>query len=181
MNINTCKILVRKPQRKLRTVWKGREKCFIYPVVDGYHDEWTFMENCLNANGRWNRGAGRKASSRDVLHWKFDTAWPEIWTRSYFVTVLQMIVSDMAQPSCKHVHLYIYTYVYIYWSYVAQFFLEWETFQTKFVEKIKTHILCSLTFFIFVFLKPCCVRDNLERKIIEADNNMAHAYGKLDT
>ena len=35
-------------------------------------------------------------------------------------------------------------------SYLAQFFLEWEMFQTKFVEKIKTHILCSMTFFIIV-------------------------------
>jgi hypothetical protein len=31
------------------------------------------------------------------------------------------------------------------WSYLAQFFLEWEMFQTKVVEKIKTHILCSST------------------------------------
>jgi hypothetical protein len=34
-----------------------------------------------------------------------------------------------------------------FWSYLAQFFLEWEIFQTKFVEKIKTHILCSVNFF----------------------------------
>jgi hypothetical protein len=31
--------------------------------------------------------------------------------------------------------------------YVAELFLEWEMFQTKVVEKIKTHILCSITFF----------------------------------
>ena len=34
-----------------------------------------------------------------------------------------------------------------FWSYLAHFFLEWEMFQTKAVEKIKTHILCSVTFF----------------------------------
>jgi len=28
----------------------------------------------------------------------------------------------------------------------AKFFLEWEMFQTNVVEKIKTHILCSITF-----------------------------------
>jgi hypothetical protein len=38
-----------------------------------------------------------------------------------------------------------------YWSYLAHFFLEWETFQTKVVEKIKTHILCSVPFFNHVF------------------------------
>ena len=34
-----------------------------------------------------------------------------------------------------------------FWSYLAQFCLEWEMFQTKVVQKIKTHILCSVTFF----------------------------------
>jgi hypothetical protein len=34
-----------------------------------------------------------------------------------------------------------------FWSHLAHFFLEWEMFQTKIVEKIKTHILCSVTFF----------------------------------
>jgi hypothetical protein len=33
------------------------------------------------------------------------------------------------------------------WEYLAEFFLEWEIFQTKVVEKIQTHILRSVTFF----------------------------------
>jgi len=37
--------------------------------------------------------------------------------------------------------------LYIFLSLLAQFFLEREMFQTKFVMKIKTHILCSITFF----------------------------------
>jgi hypothetical protein len=32
-------------------------------------------------------------------------------------------------------------------SYLAQFFLVWKMFQTDVVEKIKTHFLCSITFF----------------------------------
>jgi len=32
-------------------------------------------------------------------------------------------------------------------TWLTEFFLEWEMFQKKFVEKIKTHILCSVTFF----------------------------------
>jgi hypothetical protein len=44
-------------------------------------------------------------------------------------------------------------------SYLAKFFLEWEMLQTKFVEKIKTHILCSGT----VFLKSRRLRDNVEQ------------------
>jgi hypothetical protein len=37
-------------------------------------------------------------------------------------------------------------YVHL-WKYIADFLLEWEMFQIKVVEKIKTHILCSVTFF----------------------------------
>jgi hypothetical protein len=33
-----------------------------------------------------------------------------------------------------------------FWSYLAQFFLEWKLFQTKLVEKIKTHFVFSKLF-----------------------------------
>ena len=36
-----------------------------------------------------------------------------------------------------------------FWSYLAQFFWEWEMFHTNVAEKIKTHILCSVTLFFF--------------------------------
>jgi len=39
--------------------------------------------------------------------------------------------------------LYIKTYVYLY---LAQFFLDWEIFQTKIVQKIESHIMYSVTF-----------------------------------
>jgi hypothetical protein len=38
------------------------------------------------------------------------------------------------------------TYVYL-WYYLAESFLEWDMFQTKVVEKIKTHILWQTFFF----------------------------------
>jgi hypothetical protein len=38
---------------------------------------------------------------------------------------------------------------YNFWSCLSHFFLEWEIFQTKVVEIIKTHLLCSVTFFFF--------------------------------
>ena len=37
-----------------------------------------------------------------------------------------------------------------FWSHLAHFFLEWEMFQTKVVEKIKTHILCAVTFVFYI-------------------------------
>jgi hypothetical protein len=42
--------------------------------------------------------------------------------------------------------LYMQTGIQL-WSHLAQFFLEWEMFQTKVAEKIKTHIWCSVFFF----------------------------------
>jgi len=44
-----------------------------------------------------------------------------------------------------------------FWSYLAQF-LEWEIFQKKDVEKIKTHVLCSLLF----SRKFCRLWDNVD-------------------
>jgi len=49
-----------------------------------------------------------------------------------------------------------------FWSYLAHFFLEWEMFQTEVVEKIKTHILCSVTF-IFLFEKSSRLWGNVEK------------------
>jgi hypothetical protein len=37
--------------------------------------------------------------------------------------------------------------VYAHLWYIVEFFLEWEMFQTKVVEKLKTHILCAVIFF----------------------------------
>jgi hypothetical protein len=64
-------------------------------------------------------------------------------------------------------------------SYLAHFFLEWEMFQGKVVEKLKTHILCSVTF----FRKSCHLWDNVEkcgRAGQDIDDNMAHAHCMLD-
>jgi hypothetical protein len=41
---------------------------------------------------------------------------------------------------------------YIFLSHLIQFFLEWDRFRTNFVEKTKTHILCSTTFFLIIVL-----------------------------
>ena len=48
-------------------------------------------------------------------------------------------------------------------SYLAHFTYEWEMFQTKVVQKIKTHILCSVTF----FLKSCRLWDNVGKNIVQ--------------
>ena len=69
--------------------------------------------------------------------------------------------------------------VYV-WLYLAQFFLEWDVFRIKVVEKIKTHILCLVTF----FRKSCRLWVNVEkycRAGQATDGNMAHAHCMPDT
>ena len=65
-------------------------------------------------------------------------------------------------------------------SYLAHLFLEWEMFQTKIVEKIKTHILCSGT-----FSENRAVYEIMWKKYCRAgqatDDNMANAHFMLDT
>jgi len=64
-------------------------------------------------------------------------------------------------------------------SYLAHCYLEWVMFQTKVVEKIKTHILCSVTP-LFFFRKSCRLW-NMWKNIILPDrpHNMAHCM--MDT
>ena len=67
------------------------------------------------------------------------------------------------------------------WSYLTEFFLEWEMFQTKVVEKMKTYILCS----IFFFTENLVIYEIMCKNIVQRDkatfNNAAHAHCMLDT
>ena len=56
----------------------------------------------------------------------------------------------------------VHEYQYTILSYLAQFFLDWEMFQAKVVEKIKTEILFSIKFF-FCFRKSCRLWDGVEQ------------------
>ena len=65
------------------------------------------------------------------------------------------------------------------WSYLVQFFLEWEMLQTKAVQKIKTHILCSVTF----FPENRTVYEKMWKNIVERGwphDSMEHALCVLD-
>jgi hypothetical protein len=55
------------------------------------------------------------------------------------------------------------------WQYLAEFFLEWEMFQIRAVEYIKTHVLLSITF----SRKSCPLQDKVEIMV-------AHALCMLD-
>jgi len=65
-------------------------------------------------------------------------------------------------------------------SFLAHFFLEWETFRSKVVEKLEMHILCPATF----FLRSCSLWDNVEEfcRVGQATGgNMARAHCMLTT
>ena len=68
----------------------------------------------------------------------------------------------------------------IFLSYLAQFFLKWKMFRRKVVEKIKTHVSCSIT---FCFRKSCRLWDKVENycRAGQSTDDMAHAHCMLDT
>ena len=68
----------------------------------------------------------------------------------------------------------------IFRPFLAQFFIEWEMYQTKSVDEIKTHILCSITF----FRQSCRLWENVEkygRAGQATDDNMTYSHCMLDT
>jgi len=84
------------------------------------------------------------------------TDFHEIWyLRSFRKSVQKIEVSLRSDKNKGH---FKWRPIHIFFPYLAHFFLQWEMFQTKVVEKNKTHVLCS----IFVFRKSFRLWDNLE-------------------
>ena len=55
----------------------------------------------------------------------------------------------------EYLVVYVKTYVHRYiYENISQFFLEWEMFQARVVEKIRTRILCPVTFFLLQKIVP---------------------------
>ena len=108
------------------------------------------------------------------------TDFREIWHENFRKSVKKVRV--LLHSDKKKRAFYTKTYVHLW--YLAEFFLEWEMFQTKVVEKIKTHILCSVICFIFFFPKLCRLWDNVEKYGTAGQatyDNMAHAHCTLYT
>ena len=59
--------------------------------------------------------------------------------------------------------------LYNFWSYLAKFFLEWKMFRTKAVDKTKTDILRSITF----FRKLCRLLDNVKYTVMRGRSQKA--------
>ena len=67
----------------------------------------------------------------------------------------------------------IHEYEYNYCSYLSQLFVECEIFQIKFVDKIKTHILCSINLFL-----NCAFYEVMWKNIVKPGRpQMTEQYG----
>jgi hypothetical protein len=84
------------------------------------------------------------------FHW---TDFHEIWCLSIFRKSAEKI--QLSLKSGENSGLFTLRHLW----YLADFFLEWEMFQTKVVEEPQTHVLCSITF----SRKSCRLRDNVEK------------------
>jgi len=72
------------------------------------------------------------------------TDFLEIWYLGVFRKSVEKI--RVSLQSDKNIDTLHEIYVNV-WQHLSEFFLEWEMFRTKPTEKIKTHILCSVTLF----------------------------------
>jgi len=92
-------------------------------------------------------------------HW---TSLHESWYLSIFQNCWENYIFTKIWGVEQVLHLK--TSVHL-WSYLAHFFLAWEMFQTSIVEKVKTHILCSIMF----VQKSCHLWDKMLKKKTELD------------
>ena len=108
-----------------------------------------------------------------VPHWtNFDAFWYLSFSRK---SVEELQVSLKCDKNKGELYLKTFSHL---WQYLAELFLKWEMYQTKFVTKIKTHILCSIIF----FLKSCLLWDNVEKYCgaREASDDNIEAHCLLD-
>jgi len=104
-----------------------------------------------------------------VSYW---TGFHEIWYLSIFRKKILRIFKF-------HKNVVIITGLYMktdihFWSYLAQFFLGWEMFQTQVVEKIKINILCSITF----IRNSCHLWDVGKRAWFKKMDSISYVYTK---
>ena len=79
------------------------------------------------------------------------------WYLSFFSKICRGS-SSFVKILQKYLVLYMKTFSH-FWQYLAEYFFECEVFRIKVVEKIKTHILCTIT----LFRKSCRLWDNVEK------------------
>ena len=96
----------------------------------------------------------------ETTRFPLDGFWSNlIFERFFFLSKICRNNSSFIEIRQEYRILYIKTFSHS-WRYLAELFLECEIFQIKVVEKIKTYILYSVTFFS---RKSCRLWDNVEK------------------
>ena len=95
-------------------------------------EKWLLVSSCLSVRPS-------TCSHETTLGYHCTDFFYEIWYLSIFRKTVKKF--QVSLKSDKHSGYF--TWIAIH----AQFFLEWDMFQTNGVEEIKTHILCSIFFF----------------------------------
>ena len=95
----------------------------------------------------------------------------EIWYLKIFWHSIEKFQASLKFD--KNKEYFIWGLTYIFYDLSLIFFLEWEMFQTKVVEKVKTHILSSVN---FSFWKSCRLLDNM-KKILQSGADHRWKYG----
>jgi hypothetical protein len=74
--------------------------------------------------------------------------WADFDKTCYFGFIRKIVEKiQVSWKSCNNNGYLTWRRFYIFNNYLVEFFWESEMFKIKFVEKIKTHISCSVTFF----------------------------------
>ena len=153
--------------------------CFVWiseqtAIISLYNFNWVVFR-CVRKIAKSDLTSSYPSVRMEQLgcHW---TDSHEIWYLSIFRKYVEKIPVSLKSDKNKGHFTWRPVYTFLIISR-----LEWNMFQTKVVEKLKTHILCSVT---FISRKLCRLWDNVE-KFCRAgqgtDGNMAHAHCMLDT
>ena len=114
----------------------------IHKARSQYCDKWLLASSCLSVHPQ------RPRPPLDRLSWNliFKDSSKICWENSGFFKIRQ-----------EWRVIYVKTDIH-FLTHLAHFLLEWQMFQTKFVEKINTHILCPVNFFYQIsccFMRQC--------------------------
>ena len=142
--------------RKRPLVWKSHsDRCYNVSVrhtccvVSDFTPESLCITSVLGVFAKLRKATVSFIMSVRPSAWNNSAPTGQILIQFYvwaFFSKMRRENSSLIKILQKQRVLFMKTFLRI-WKCLAELLLEWEIFQVKVVEKIKTHILCSVTFF----------------------------------
>ena len=102
--------------------------------------------------------------------------WWNLIFEGFFFCWKSVKIQVSSKSDKNNRYFYMKTFSHL-WQYLAEFFLEWEIFRIKVVEKIKTHISCSVT----LLRKSYRLWHNVEKWIRKTTRQQAYALASAPT